>query len=178
MRILFLVDPLGNYVSDTLYIGLGRTTGVDVIDFPAKKVLHDPDAKIWYLPQVTMPSHSEEQIIELLSNKFFDLVCVASPRPESIEVLDRLYRAVRFPPIVFIDSADEPTIRHDLVRRFPFAAYFKREHRWGDCKRIRRFYECARSFHLDRRLFERTYPLPMSIVPETIPSSGRDAKVI
>ena len=173
MKILFLVDPRLNYVSDPLYVGLLRILGAgSVIDYPWKAVFHDPAAKLWFLPQVAGRAHSEEEIRTLLADKFFDLVCVASPRPESLAALDRLYMPDRFPPIVFIDSGDETAIRHDVVQRYPLALYFKRDYVWRMGSKLQDLGAVAWTFRGDRNLYERTFPMPLSIVMDTLPDLG------
>jgi|SRR5437867_251357 len=176
MNILFLVDPLHNYVSDPLYLGLVRVLGDEhVVDFPPKAIFHDPSAKLWFLPQVPAARRSEEEVRSLLAERSFDIVCLASPRAESLALLGQLFNPARFPPIVFIDSADDAKIRHDLVRRFPIRIYFKREYAWKRAGQIRQFVDCARSFRFDRKLFAKTYPFPMSIVVDAVPV--RDVQV-
>ena len=179
MKILFLVDPRLNYVSDPLYIGLLRALGEDsVIDYPWKAAFHDPAAKLWFLPQVAGRAYSEEEIRTLLADKFFDLVCVASPRPESLTALKRLYTPDFFPPIVFIDSADDSNIRHDVVSRFPIRVYFKREYAWGMGSRLWDYWTLARIFRGGRKLFARTVPFPFSLVMDTLPGFGSVVKEI
>ena len=171
MKILFLVDPRLNYVSDPIYVGLLRTLGAgSVIDYPRKSAFHDPAAKLWFLPQVDEQAYSEEKIRALLADKFFDIVCVASPRPESLATLARLYTPDRFPPIVFIDSGDDTSIRHDVVQRYPLAVYFKRDYIWKMGGKLHDLGALAWTFRGDRNLYERTFPLPLSIVIDTLPN--------
>lgn len=173
MRILFLVDPLQNYVSDPLYFGLVRLLGQEsIVEYPSKAIFHDPSAKLWFLPQVPKVDRTEGEIRSLLEERFFDLVCVASPRPESLAALTQLYTPNRFPPIVFIDSADEQKIRHDVVARFPIRVYFKRDYVWGMGNRLQDVWELAWTFRGNRKLFDRTVPMPLSIVVDTLPDVG------
>jgi hypothetical protein len=173
MKILFLVDPRLNYVSDPLYVGLLRTLGAGrVIDYPRKAAFHEPAAKLWFLPPMDEPAHSEEEIRALLADKCFDLVCVASPRPESLAALARFYTPERFPPIVFIDSGDETSIRHDVVRRYPLAVYFKRDHVWRMGSKLCDLGALVWTFRGDRSLYTRTFPMPLSIVMNVLPDLG------
>jgi glycosyl transferase family 1 len=173
MRILFLVDPLQNYVSDPLYVGLVRLLGQEsIVDYPSKAIFHDPSAKLWFLPQVPKEDRTEEDIRTLLEERFFDLVCVASPRPECLAVLARLYTPDRFPPIVFIDSGDETSIRHDVVQCYPLAVYFKRDYVWRMGSKLQDIWTLARTFRGYRNLYERTFPMPLSIVMDTLPDLG------
>jgi hypothetical protein len=173
MKILFLVDPLHNYVSDPLYFGLVRLLGQEsIVDYPPKAIFHDPSAKLWFLPQVPKVDWTEEKIRSLLEERFFDLVCVASPRPESLAALTQLYTPNHFPPIVFIDSADEQKIRHDVVARFPIRVYFKRDYVWGMGNGLQDVWEVAWTFRGNRKLFDLTVPMPLSIVIDTLPDVG------
>ncbi|MGH7206386.1 MAG: glycosyltransferase [Nitrospiraceae bacterium] len=179
MNILFLVDPLHNYVSDPLYLGLVRLLGQEhVVDFPSKAIFHDPLAKIWFLPQMPAATRSEEEIRSLLADGCFDIVCVASPRPESLAVLSQVFNPVRFPPIVFIDSSDDAKIRHDVVERYPIRVYFKRDYVWKLGSRLRDLGGLVWTFRGDRKLFARTFPLPLSIVLDALPDLGRVDKEI
>lgn len=170
MKILFVVDQLQDLVSDPLYIGLVRLLGQEqVVDFPSKNIFHRREDKRWFLPQVPDLGYLEADICDLLRDKAFDLVCVASHRSDCLANLERLRQAVPLPPIVYIDGADDSRIRHEVDERFQFAAYFKREYRWTSTSKLGRFVDCARAFHFNRRLFERTYPLTMCVVPDAIP---------
>jgi len=179
MNILFLIDQLKDLVSDPLYIGLVRVLRQDcVVDYPSKAIFHHSGAKLWFLPQVPSVDHTEEQIRSLLARRFFDVVCVATPRPECLATLEKLYVPKCFPPIVFVDGADDHRIRHELVQRFPIAAYFKREYVWKANTKAGQFIHCARSFRFNRKLFAKTYPLPMSVVLDAIPQKETSAKDI
>ena len=170
MKILFVVDQLQDLVSDPLYIGLVRLLGQEqVVDFPSKDIFHKREAKRWFLPQVPDLGYSETKIYDLLRDKAFDLVCAASHRSECLANLERLSLAVPLPPIVFIDGADDSRIRHEVAARFRLAVYFKREYRWTSTSKLGRFVDCAKAFRFNRRLFERTYPLTMCVVPDAIP---------
>jgi len=170
MKILFVVDQPQDLVSDPLYIGLVRLLGQEqVVDFPSKSIFHRPEAKRWFLPQVPDLGYSETKILDLLRDRAFDLVCIASHRAECLANVERLAQASPLPPLVYIDGADDSCIRHDVARRFPLAVYFKREYRWMSASKIGRFTDYARAFRFDRRLFEKTHPLTMSVVPDAIP---------
>ncbi|ALA59909.1 glycosyltransferase [Nitrospira moscoviensis] len=171
MFILFLGDQHFDYVSDPLYVGLSRLRGNDcVVDYPYKRLYHDPEASNWYMIQRPGIRYGREEVQDLLAHKKVDLVCIASFRPDCLEEVTRLYGRVPFPPVVFIDGADDANIRHDVVSRYRPALYFKRDYIWGmrnwwpDVSR--RFWH----FRGDRQLFDRTIPLPVSIIPEILPS--------
>lgn len=178
MRILFLVDPLHNYVSDPLYVGLVRLLGQNcVVDFPSKAIFHDPAAKMWFLPQLPPLLYTEDEIRTQLLEGLFDLVCIASPRQACLETLERLFVPQRFPPIVFIDSSDASEIRHDIVSRYPIGLYFKRDHVWMTGHPWRDRCRQLVAFRGDRSLIARTYPLPLSIVADAMPDLGHVPKL-
>ena len=173
MRILFLTDDALDYASDPLYVGLSRVLGSDrVVDYPYKRAFHDPEARLWCLSQCPGRRYSREEILDLLRDRYFDLVCLASFRQASLEECARLYGQVPFPPMVFVDGEDGPNLRHDVVGRFPIQVYFKRDYVWGLGSRARDFWARAWTFRGDRTLFERTVPLPLSIVMEALPDFG------
>jgi hypothetical protein len=177
LKILFVGDQLKDLVSDPLYVGLVRTLGQrNVIDYPSKAILHTAGEKLWFLPQYPDLGYTEQEIRSMLNAGFFDLVCVTTPRPECLMAFEELYVG-RFPPIVFIDGADDPCIRHDVVDRFPLAGYFKREYVWKGTSQTARFISCARSFRFDRKLFAKTFPLQISVVLDEIPKLDAKADI-
>ena len=179
MRILFLVHPLQDYVSDPLYLGLVRLLGQEnVVDYPSKAILHDPSAKLWFLPQIPARPHTEEEVQTLVADGFFDLVCLASFGPENLWTLSRLFNREKFPPIAYIDGADDVRIRHDVVRRYSVSVYFKRDYVCGVHGRASDFWAFARLFRLDRALFNRTFPLPLSMAVDALPQFGSITKEI
>jgi len=102
VRILFLTDDALDYASDPLYVGLSRVLGNDrVVDYPYKGAFHDPESRLWCLSQCPGRRYSREEILDLLRDRYFDLVCLASFRQASLEECARLYEQVPFPPMVF-----------------------------------------------------------------------------
>jgi hypothetical protein len=179
MNILFVVDELQDLVSDPLYLGLVRLLGQErVIDFPSKAIFHDPQSKRWFLPQVPALQYSEEQIRDLLRDGFFDVVCLASPRDQCVANLRRIYTKGRFPKVVFIDGADDSNIRHQVVHEFSVTTYFKREYIWRGRSAAARWWNCLKTFKGNRRLYDRTYPLQISMPQDALPEGGTEQKDI
>ena len=170
MRILFLTDDALDYASDPLYVGLSRVLGNEqVVDYPYKRSFHDPEARLWCLAQRPGRRYGREEIANLLRDRAFDLVCLASFRRESIDECARLFGQVPFPPIVFVEGEDGTALRHDVVARFPIQVYFKRDYAWRMGSRLRDLGALAWTFRGDRKLFERTVPFPLSIVMDALP---------
>jgi glycosyl transferase family 1 len=179
VRILFLTDETLDYVSDPLYVGLSRVLGYDrVVDYPYKSAFHDLGSRPWYLVQRPGRQYGREEMLDLLRDRAFDLVCLASFRRESLDECAQLFGKVSFPPMVFVDGEDHANIRHDVVERFPIGAYFKRDYVWRKGSGLRELGALVWAFHGDRRLFERTFPLPLSIVMEALPEVGVVSKEI
>lgn len=81
MRILLLTDPAPDYLADLLYIGLCRVLGNDrVIDFPLKMAYHQPERRVYYIPQVPAHSFHEEDILAMVRYRQFELAVLSSPR--------------------------------------------------------------------------------------------------
>lgn len=170
MNILFLVDPLQNYVSDPLHLGLVRVLGRDrVIHYPPKPIYYDPSAKLWFLPQIPRVQKSEDEIKALLADRFFDMVCISSHRPEPLNAFMRLYDPSTCPPIVFIDEADDARIRFEIAHRYPLAVYFKRDYVWHMGTPWKHQWAKLAAFRGDRQLFARTIPLPISLPIDALP---------
>lgn len=171
MRILYLGDQHFDYLSDPLYIGLSRVLGNEyVVDYPYKRLYHEPADTNWYMVQRPGICYQREAVLDLLRDKSVDLVCVASFRSDCLHELQQIYGRVPFPPIVFIDGADDPHIRHEVCARYPLALYFKRDYVWQMGSRWRDLSGLLWQFRGDRRLFDRTIPLSISIIPEILPS--------
>jgi hypothetical protein len=79
---------------------------------------------------------------------------------------------------VFIDGADDAHIRHEVSTRYPLAVYFKRDYVWQMGSRWRDLSGLLWQFRGNRRLFDRTIPLPISIIPEIVPTLNSGAKDI
>jgi len=179
VRILFLTDDALDYASDPLYAGLSRVLGNEqVVDYPYKRSFHDPEARLWCLAQRPGRRYSREEIVDLLRDRAFDLVCLASFRRESIDECARLFGQVPFPPMVFVEGEDGTDLRHDVVARFPIQVYFKRDYAWRMGSRLRDLGALAWTFRGDRKLFERTVPFPLSIVMDALPDCTRVKKEI
>ncbi|MSR24718.1 MAG: hypothetical protein EXR96_06460 [Nitrospiraceae bacterium] len=177
MRILFLCDDQSDYVSDPLYIGLSRVLGNEqVADYPYKPLYHDLQEKNWYMVQRPGTRWSREQVLDLLRDRAFDLVCLSSFRSPCLEECARLYGKVPFPPMVFVDGADDCSIRHDVTSRYPIGLYFKRDYIWSLGHPLRKMAARRWSFRRDQSLFERTIPLPLSLVLDALPAIGPVAK--
>jgi len=170
VRILFLTHDTLDVVSDPLYVGLSRVLGDDrIVEYPYKRSFHDVDSRVWWLAQRSGQRCSREEVLDLLRDRFFDLVCLASFRRESIEECARLHGLAPFPPVVFVDGEDGANLRHDVVARFPIRVYFKRDYVWGTGSKLRDLGAWWWIFRGNRELFERTVPLPVSIILDTLP---------
>lgn len=179
MRILFLTDPTPNYVSDPLYVGLSKILGQDkIIDYPYKSEYHDADRKLWFLTQASGIRYAREEIIDLLADRYFDLLCLSSFRNGCMTEFEVLYSKIRCPPIVFIDEADDARIRHNVVAQYPINIYFKRDYVWRMGGRLGDLGALAWTFRGDHKLFARTRPLPLSIVMGSLPNLGSVNKEI
>jgi len=177
VRILFLCDDQFDYVSDPLYIGLSRVLGNEqVADYPYKPLYHDPEAKNWYMAQRPGVRRSREQVLDLLRDRAFDLVCLASFRAPCLDECAALFGKVPFPPMVFVDGADDPAIRHGIVARYPIGIYFKRDYIWSLGHPLKRVVARAWSFRGNRLLFKRTVPLPLSLILDALPAVGTVTK--
>jgi hypothetical protein len=174
-KILYLVDPMPDYLSDQIYYGLCKTIGSqNVVDFPSKPLYHDPLHKVSYFPQLPGQSYSDDDVIEMLASKVFDFVCLASPRPVNLETLRLLTKKIALPPLVIMDGEDDSRMRYDIAEAFEPRLYFKREYIWKNNRRVRYLkdsYNYIRSFHYNNNLFRITRPLPFSVIMETIPEA-------
>jgi hypothetical protein len=167
MKTLFVVDQFQDLVSDPFYIDLVRLLGQEqVVDFPSEDSFHKRKAKRRFLLHVPDLGYLETKIYDLLRAKAFDLVCAASHRSECFANLERLSQAVPLPPIVYINSANDLRIQHEVAEGFQLAFSFKWEYRWTS--KFGCFVDCARAFCFNRQLFEWPQRV-MCVVPDAIP---------
>jgi hypothetical protein len=177
VRILFFTHDTIDYASDPLYVGLSRVLGNDqVVEFPYREAFHHPEARLWCIAQRPGRQYSRQEILDLLRDRYFDLVCLASFRQDSLAECRWFYQQVPFPPMVFVDGEDGPELRHDVLKQYPIQVYFKRDYAWGLGNQLQDFWARTWTFRGDRELFDRTVPLPLSIVPETLPDCGNVKK--
>ncbi len=173
MKILFLTPWGYDFLPDQLYTGLCKLLGWEaVVDFPWKPEYHDPDRRISYLPQNPGRSHEVDEVTTMLERREFDLVVLTAQRRGTVESHETFASKVNLPPMAFVDSSDSPEMNAPLFRRLNGGLYFKREYKWmggsGLTDRVARW----RQFGWDRDLLQRTYPLQMSAILETVPVSG------
>ncbi len=177
MKILYVVDQLQDLTSDPLYFGLVRLLGQQhVVDFPSKDIFHRAEAKRWFFPLVPSLGLDEARVREWLKDGQFDFVCLASARQECYANLRKLYSPLCFPPVVFIDGADDHHICRDVVDEFRPALYFKRDYIWAFGNPWLDRGRQLIVFHGDRSLMARTFPLPLSIVEDALPDVGNVPK--
>ena len=175
MKVLYITDPGLDYLADQLYTGLCKLLGWEnVIDFPHKAYYHDPLRRAYFLPQNPGPPYDRDDVIGLLDAHAIDLAVLSSPRRQAVEALDTLSRHARFPVLALVDGEDDRTLRHALFERYPFGLYFKREMApvagVGVAAAVRRWLSAAPG------LRQRVWPLPFSVVLESIPSAHQADK--
>ena len=179
MRILFLNDCNLDYTTDPLYLGLSRILGNEqVVDYPYKASFHEWEPCPWYMKPRPGRPYSEDEILDELREKRFDFVCVGSFRENCRKELIALSRRIALPPLVFVDGSDDLSIYHDFVDKFPITLYFKREYFGGNG--LKNSISLIKEFRWNSKLFSRTFPFPMSIVLDSLPSfdsEGRDIDV-
>src|SRR5712692_6144317 len=122
--------------------------------------------------------YTREDIRDLLRSRYFNVVCLASFRQECLDECRQLYNEVTFPAMVFIDGADDVRIRHEVVRQYSPAIYFKRDYVWKLSNHIRDLGALAWAFRGNRMLYGRTLPLPVSIILDAIPDLNGVDKTI
>ena len=183
MNILYLTDPYPDYLADQIYTGLCRVlVPKSVVDYPSKGIYHDPAQKVWYLPQVQGNVHSEQDIMGLLKERHFDMICLSSPRDRSLQILELIASRGYLAPVVIIDGEDDARIRYWIAERYHARLYFKREYIWVNGKLTRRWKDLNnyfRSFYLNQTGLKRMiFPLPFSIILDSVPKDDALEKEI
>lgn len=171
MKILYLTPSHIDYLSDQIYTGLCQNLGwQSVIDYPYKELYHNPDLKIFSLPQNPGQRCKLEEIVSLLNRHEFDFVVLSAIRREPLEALETLTNRCILPPLILLDGDDGTDIKTDLFQRYGFALYFKREYLSHDGFSPKSLHASWRVFGWGRNISDRTYPLPFSINLEGVPS--------
>ena len=170
MRVLFLTDPVPDYLADLLYIGLSRVLGSEsVIDFPSKATYHRPEHRVHYIPQLTPHSYQDEDIVASVREGKFDFAVVSSPRPGAMAALEALKRRVPMPPVILFDGEDDSAIREDAWKDSQAALYFKRELRLGAEHGLLGWWRNPIGTGRRQKRRDRLFPLQLSVALEQIP---------
>lgn len=171
MKILYLTPSHVDYLADQIYLGLCKIVGWEnVVDFPYKRLYHDPTCNVPSIPQTPGYQYSFKEIVDMLQSRVFDWLVLAAIRTEPLVMLDRLAKTASLPPRILLDGDDGPEIREDLFERYRFVLYFKREFVPGEKAGLwRRLKGQAVPVGMRGRVF----PLPFSAVLEAIPNSVR-----
>jgi hypothetical protein len=80
--------------------------------------------------------------------------------------------------MVFVDGGDDAHIRHDVFGQYPIGVYFKRDYVWKMGSPLGDLAGLVWTFRGNRKLFARTFPLPLSIVMDALPNPGPVSKEI
>lgn len=135
MRVLYLEHPTPDLLAAVLYKGLCEEIGPEnVVDHPWKAIYHgvayEGEGSVHHqfpwLPVVTAWQRSDEVIAESIGG--FDLVVLASPRPDNTAALQRLIDRVgrsALRKLALVDGEDYTATRWDLIERFRPDVYFK-----------------------------------------------------
>lgn len=170
MRILYLTPSHIDYLSDQLYFGLCRQLGWEsIIDYPYKEIYHEPSKKVPSLPQNPGQRFQESDIMSDLNDHKFDLVILSAIRREPLEALDTFKRHCILPPLILVDGDDGVEINTELFEKHQFSLYFKREYLATNNQRLEHFYNRWKAYGMRKNISDRTFPLPFSIILESIP---------
>jgi hypothetical protein len=177
MKILYLTPYGFDYLPDQLYTGLCIILGKDsVIDYPWKREYHDPLFKNPSIPQNFARPFEFEEVCALIEQRKIDLVVLTAQRRGTIEALESFSEKFSLPPLVLVDSNDSMEMQKGLFERFNPGVYFKREYHGKDQAGLRSSLKRWQQFGSDHELFQRTYPLTMSAILETIPPVTHDSE--
>jgi len=179
MKVLYLTPHEYDYLPDQLYTGLCKVLGFDsVIDYPWKPEYHDSSHKNPSIPQNHARSYEYEEVCTLLEQQAIDLIVLTAQRRGTVEALQSFCGKLPLPPIAIVDSSDSADMAKDLFRRFKAGVYIKREYYGKDQAGLRSSLKRWQQFGSDHELFQRTYPLQMCAILETIPPVKHDLEDI
>ncbi|GBL40281.1 hypothetical protein EMGBD2_15390, partial [Nitrospirota bacterium] len=110
------------------------------------------------------------RLTALLRDKQFDLAILSSPRRGATMAWESLVRGGAMPPLILLDGEDDPAFRRALFERHRCALYFKREYRLPPVGGARGLVRRWRTSRADAALAQRTYPLPLAVALDTLPT--------
>jgi hypothetical protein len=125
VRILFLANPVHDYLQDAVYHGLVSLLGVEnVIEYPPLDRYHSPPPNDALYPHVwfDFPEPPRAALPELVG--WADAVVLGSLRPGVRSAVDEVLNMTPRPPIALLDGEDDPFVL-GVVSHLDF--YFKRE---------------------------------------------------
>lgn len=164
MNVLYLTDPAPDYLADQIYDGLcSLLEWKNVIDFPLKRLYHEPSAQGSALTQNAGHDLTADDVTSMIRERRFDMAVVSSPRKGPLEAFRLLTRQGNGTPVVLLDGEDDGRIRTDVADVVGAGLYFKREYKkpaaglWGEEGWVR-----PATFSGDSRLEGRIHPLPFS----------------
>lgn len=190
MPILFICSQETDYLQDLTYAGLAELLGKDqVVDFPYHWSYHKEKRFFWnkknlypknlgfVLSSENESKFSFEEIKKSIQKNNFELVILASAKPDALKTLNDLFEWIKV-PWIFIDGGDWTEVGGDFRRtggescfnlfltlcaqKNP-AAIFKREIPLGFKK---------------NSLFSLPFSINTSIVPACLPSDVKDKQVL
>lgn len=127
MKLLWLDNPCGDYFAAMLYLGLTQELGAEsVIEWPLIEYYRGPGSPFEWLRVPPGRHVSDAEIFATLAS--FDLVILASPRPENTDRMRQLIARVgrrALPRFVMCDGEDYSHCRWDLIQEFRPSVYFK-----------------------------------------------------
>lgn len=148
MKILYCVNEVLDYGTDTLYDGLCKVLGSEnVLDYPHKESLHSGVTRgfSWYPSLFDYPIiKTDAEKIEMLKNDEFDAIFVSciniadfrrmkkkSYRPSPIynDFFNLLKEKSKTIPVYLIDYGDHYGINEELIKELNCKLYFKREYK-------------------------------------------------
>ena len=125
MRILFLANPVHDYLQDAVYHGLVSLLGVEsVIEYPPLDRYHSPPPHDALYPHVwfDFPEPPRAALPELVG--WADAVVLGSLRPGVRSAVDEVLKMSSRPPVALLDGEDDPFVLGVVSR---IDVYFKRE---------------------------------------------------
>jgi hypothetical protein len=170
MKVLYLTDPVPDYLADQIYDGLcGVLGGDNVVDFPRKPLYHEPSERVPYLSQ--RPGHrlTADDVASMIRERRIDLAVVSSPRQGALEAYHSFAGQADCPPVVLLDGEDDALIRADVAVSIRAGLYFKREYR-TTAKSANGNWLSEKRPQGDGRLNGRIHPLPFSVTAAALSS--------
>ena len=178
MKVLYLTDPVPDYLADQIYDGLCGVLGWDnVVDFPRKPLYHEPAERVSSLSGNPGHHFAADDVASMLRERRINLTIISSPRRGALEAYHSVARRVACPPVILLDGEDDGLIRADVADAVGAGLYFKREYR-TTAKSVNGGWLSEKRPQGDSRLEGRIHPLPFSVTAAVLSSMGSETRDI
>ncbi len=187
MRVLYIEHQEADLMSALMYLGICEELGSEnVVDWPWKDTFHGetfkghvPDTSIIdgivgpysWMPSFPGKKWNDDEIVQNI--KEFDLVILASPRPQNTRLVKWLVDTVGrkvINKLVILDGEDYTTVRWDIIEYISPDVYFK-------LSMVQNPLDVYPSQRMNMQGLIKLIPIPLALPVNTLPTVEKDIDI-